>query len=95
MSGAAGEVEAAVQNKPKNFSYGADILDVGGESTRPGSQPVNTEEELGRVIPVIEAIASEFPDAILSIDTYKAIVAGAAFTAGAHPQRCLGVAGRP
>ena len=61
VSGAAGEVEAAVQNKPKNFSYGADILDVGGESTRPGSQPVNTEEELGRVIPVIEAIAVNSP----------------------------------
>ena len=84
VSGAAGEVEAAVQQAKEFLSYGADILDVGGESTRPGSQPVNTEEELGRVIPVIEAIASEFPDALLSIDTYKATVAEAAFRAGAH-----------
>jgi dihydropteroate synthase len=83
-SGAAGEVEAAVQQAQEFLSYGADILDVGGESTRPGSQPVNTEDELGRVIPVIEAIAREFPDAIISVDTYKSKVAEAAFTAGAH-----------
>ena len=63
---------------------GADILDVGGESTRPGSQPVDAEEEKGRVIPVIEAIASEFPEAIISVDTYKADVAEAAFKAGAQ-----------
>ncbi len=63
---------------------GADILDVGGESTRPGSQPVNADEEMERVIPVIEAIAKEFPDAVISIDTYKATVAEAAFKAGAQ-----------
>ena len=84
VSGTAGEVEAAAHQAKEFLSYGADILDVGGESTRPGSQPVDTEEELGRVIPVIEAIASEFPEAILSIDTYKAKVAEAAFRAGAH-----------
>ena len=52
--------------------------------TRPGSQPVNADEEMERVIPVIEAIAKEFPDALISIDTYKAKVAEAAFKAGAH-----------
>ena len=69
----------------KGFLYdGADILDVGGESTRPGSQSVNAEEELKRVLPVIEAIANEFPNALISIDTYKAKVAEAAFKTGAH-----------
>jgi dihydropteroate synthase len=77
-------IEAAIQQAKKFLSYGADILDVGGESTRPGSQPVNADDELERVIPVIEAIASEFPDALISIDTYKAKVAEAAFKAGAH-----------
>jgi dihydropteroate synthase len=66
------------------LAEGADILDIGGESTRPGSRPVNTDEELDRVIPVIEAIAHEFPDALISVDTYKARVAEAAFQAGAR-----------
>ena len=84
LSEAVGGAEAAVQQAKEFLSNGADILDVGGESTRPGSQPVDAEEELERVIPVIEAIASEFPDAIISIDTYKARIAEAAFQAGAH-----------
>lgn len=66
------------------LSNGADILDVGGESTRPGSQPVHVDEEIERVIPVIDAIHKEFPEAIVSIDTYKATVAEAAFKAGAR-----------
>jgi len=66
------------------LSAGADILDVGGESTRPGSAPVSADEELARVIPVIQAISGQFPDALISIDTYKAKVAEAAFKAGAH-----------
>jgi len=57
---------------------------VGGESTRPGSQPVTADEELERVIPVITAIAKESPDVLISIDTYKARVAEEAFKAGAH-----------
>jgi len=69
----------------RNFlAAGADILDIGGESTRPGSQPVDAEEENRRVLPVIRAIASEFPDALISIDTCKAAVAGEALAAGAH-----------
>jgi dihydropteroate synthase len=76
-------IEAAIQQAKEFLAYGADILDVGGESTRPGSQPVSEDDELERVIPVIEAIASEFPDALISIDTYKARVAEAAFQAGA------------
>lgn len=63
---------------------GADILDVGGESTRPGSNVVEAEEELERVIPLIGALAHQFPRAIISVDTYKARVAAEALSAGAH-----------
>jgi len=75
LSGAAGEVEAAVEQARDFLANGADILDVGGESTRPGSQPVNADDEIERVLPVIDAIAKEFPEALISIDTYKAKVA--------------------
>jgi len=78
------EPEAAVEQARGFLDEGGDILDVGGESTRPGSEPVNAEDEMRRVLPVIEAIAKEFPDALISIDTYKAKVAEAAFKAGAH-----------
>jgi dihydropteroate synthase len=61
---------------------GADIIDVGGESTRPGSEPVTASEELKRVIPVIEAIA-EHLSVPVSVDTYKAEVAGEALNSGA------------
>ena len=74
----------ALQQAKEFLSNGADILDIGGESTRPGSQPVDISEEIDRVIPAIEAITKEFPDALISIDTYKAKVAEAAFNAGVH-----------
>jgi dihydropteroate synthase len=61
---------------------GADIIDIGGESTRPGSEPVDEEEEIRRTIPVIEALAKEISVPI-SIDTYKSRVAGRALEAGA------------
>jgi dihydropteroate synthase len=77
-------VRAAAEQARDFLANGADILDVGGESTRPGSQPVGASEEVERVIPVIEAIAGEFPETLISIDTYKARVAEAAFKAGAH-----------
>src|ERR1044072_8945799 len=77
-------VQFAVEQAREFLAGGADILDVGGESTRPGSQPVSANEELERVIPVIEAIAKEFPEALISIDTYKARIAEAAFQAGAR-----------
>jgi dihydropteroate synthase len=57
---------------------------VGGESTRPGSAPVNADEEIERVIPIIHALHKNFPEAIISIDTYKAQVAEEAIKAGAH-----------
>ncbi|MFA5352985.1 MAG: dihydropteroate synthase [Thermodesulfovibrionales bacterium] len=72
----------AVEQAHRLVEEGADILDIGGESTRPGSDPVSSEEELRRTIPVIEAIAGEIPVPI-SIDTYKADVAERALEAGA------------
>ena len=83
--GAGGEGENVAFDRAKDFlANSADILDVGGESTRPGSQPVDADEEMERVVPVIKAIAEELPDALISIDTYKARVAEEAFKAGAH-----------
>ena len=73
----------AVEQARHFLAAGADILDIGGESTRPGSQPVEAEEELHRVLPAIRAIAAEFPQALLSIDTCKAVVAEEALKAGA------------
>ena len=77
-------IEQSLRQAEHFLKHHADILDVGGESTRPGSQPVNAEEELKRVIPVVEAIKQNFPEAIISLDTYKAQVAEAGFNAGAH-----------
>lgn len=77
-------VEAALDQARRFLEAGADILDVGGESTRPGAQAVSAEEESRRVLPVIAALAQTFPEAVISIDTYKAQVAEAAFRAGAH-----------
>ncbi len=79
-----GGIKGALEQAGDFLKDGADILDVGGESTRPGSQPVNADEEMERVLPVIEGTARDFPDALISIDTYKAKVAEAAFKAGAH-----------
>ncbi|WP_050616653.1 dihydropteroate synthase [Bacillus testis] len=77
------EVEAAVKHAKKLVADGADIIDVGGESTRPGAAKVTEEEELRRVIPVIKALKEEVA-VPLSIDTYKANVAREAIQAGAH-----------
>jgi dihydropteroate synthase len=73
-----------VLERAKSFiENGADILDVGGESTRPGAEYVNADEEIQRVVPVISKLAANV-DAIISIDTYKASVAEAAIRAGAQ-----------
>ncbi len=82
---AAGDVtEQAVKQAEGFLANGADILDVGGESTRPGSEPVNAENEMERVVPVIAALRQNFPDVLISIDTYKSSVAEAAIRAGAN-----------
>jgi dihydropteroate synthase len=62
---------------------GVDIIDIGGESTRPGSDPVPLEEELNRVIPSVEEIRKNFSDAIISVDTYKSEIAKKALDVGA------------
>ncbi len=76
--------DAALAQARGFIETGADILDVGGDSTRPGAEPVSAEVELERVLPVVRALAGEFPDILISIDTYKAVVAEAALEAGAH-----------
>ncbi|MGB8719672.1 MAG: dihydropteroate synthase, partial [Desulfobacterales bacterium] len=73
---------AAVSQAEKMAAEGAGIVDIGGESTRPFSEPISTEEEIGRVVPVIEALAKRIRQPI-SIDTMKAEVARRALAAGA------------
>lgn len=77
-------VAAAVELAQEFVEAGVDILDIGAESTRPGSQAVSEQEEIDRLLPVLEALAGKFPDILISIDTYKASVAEAALAAGAH-----------
>ncbi|MCP1156287.1 MULTISPECIES: dihydropteroate synthase [Bacillus] len=77
------DADKAVKHALEMAANGADIIDIGGESTRPGFDEVSAEEELERVIPVIRAVAKEVPLPI-SIDTYKAAVAEEAISAGAH-----------
>lgn len=90
--------DKAIEHALRLLDEGADILDIGGESTRPGAQvhgqesssmlpnkpSVSTEEELRRIIPVLDGILRARPDAIVSVDTYKAAVAQAAVAAGAE-----------
>lgn len=77
--------DRAIEQALRMFAEGATIVDIGGESTRPGKyQRVSAQEELDRVLPVIEGILQQRPDSILSIDTYKAESARAAILAGAE-----------
>ncbi len=76
-------LEKAVLKAGELIEEGADIIDVGGESTRPFSDPVPEEEELKRVVPVVKTIKQEFPSALISVDTYKSRVAEEALKAGA------------
>lgn len=81
--GAHADTSVAIAHGLAMLEAGADLLDVGGESTRPGAAPVDSEEELRRVIPVIEGLRAARPEVLLSIDTRKANVAVAAVKAGA------------
>jgi dihydropteroate synthase len=76
------DVESAVAQAKRLVDDGADIIDVGGESTRPGSEPISCDEELRRVIPTIEGLAGELA-VLISIDTYRSAVARRAVAAGA------------
>lgn len=78
------ETERAVAHGLQLLEEGADLLDLGGESTRPGAEPVSAEEECARVIPVLEGLLRKRPEALISVDTRKAAVAEAALTAGAR-----------
>ncbi len=82
-SGADDPVEAAVAQALRMVAEGADILDVGGESTRPGHAPVSADEERARILPVIAAVRTALPDTPLSVDTTKPAIAEAALAAGA------------
>lgn len=77
-------IERALSHAAEMLRDGADMIDIGGESTRPGSEPVDAETEKGRVVPVIKEIKKQFPDAVISIDTMKSSVAEAAVNAGAE-----------
>ncbi len=77
-----GMLESALRQAQQFVEDGADILDIGGESTRPGAEPVSLQQELDRVIPVIEAIHNRI-ETLISVDTYKSEVAKAALQAGA------------
>ncbi len=77
------QLQTVLERAGKMLVDGAGILDIGGESTRPGSDSVDGEEERRRVLPVIEALRKEYPKAVLSVDTYRADTAEAALAAGA------------
>jgi dihydropteroate synthase len=77
-------VAAAVDQARRMVDEGADLLDVGGESTRPGHTPIDAAEEIGRIVPVLAAVRAALPTTPLSIDTTKVVVAEAALAAGAN-----------
>nr|WP_284739571.1 dihydropteroate synthase [Rhizobium sp. CG5] len=81
--GAHASVEQAVEHARLCLEEGADILDIGGESTRPGASPVSAQQEQDRILPVIERLARD-TDALISVDTYRAETARLAIAAGAH-----------
>ncbi|MCC5934113.1 MAG: dihydropteroate synthase [Balneolales bacterium] len=77
-------ITSALKRIEEMAAQGAEIIDIGGESTRPGSEPVHAEEEIRRVQPVFEQAVKAFPELLFSADTMKAEVAKAALDAGAH-----------
>lgn len=78
------ELESALGRIGLMISQGASIIDIGGESTRPGSEPVTEDEELDRVLPILEKAIRQFPDTFFSIDTTKYRVAEEALKLGTH-----------
>jgi len=87
--------EAAVAHGLELVGEGADLLDVGGESTRPGAEPVPAPDEIARVVPVIEGLAAKLPDTPLSVDTRKPEVAREALAAGASIVNDIGAGTEP
>lgn len=78
------DLPASLAHAARMLEEGADVIDVGGESTRPNALPVDSVEEAGRILPVITALVREFPSVVISVDTTKADVARAALDAGAQ-----------
>jgi dihydropteroate synthase len=74
----------ALAQADKMLADGADFLDIGAYSSRPGAADISVQEELDRLLPVIEAISASYPEAVLSVDTFRSAVALAAIKAGAH-----------
>ena len=84
-AGETGDLFLAALSQARRFAdEGADIVDIGGESTRPGAQPISEQEELARVVPAVKAVASAGLNIFISVDTSKGAVADAALEAGAH-----------
>ena len=77
-------LESAYEHSKKLIKDGADIIDIGGESSRPGSKSISSEKELERTIPLISKIRSNFPEVVISIDTTKSEVAEQAILSGAN-----------
>lgn len=78
------DIKGALKQVSTMMEEGADIIDVGGYSSRPGAAEVSAQEELDRLLPLIEQIASNFPEAVISVDTFRAQVAAEAIRSGAH-----------
>ncbi len=78
------QIEAALHRVDEMIDQGVSIIDIGGESTRPGSDPVLVEEEVSRVLPVLEVAVEKYPNILFSVDTTKYDVARPALEAGAH-----------
>ncbi len=87
--------DAAVVHGLRLAREGADVLDVGGESTRPGAEPVTADDEIARVVPVIERLVAKLPDVPVSVDTRKPEVAAAALAAGASIVNDVGAGTEP
>ncbi len=77
-------IDEAVQQAEKMLNEGAAFLDLGAYSSRPGAEDISVQEEIDRLLPVVEVIAKQFPEAVLSVDTFRAKVAEVAINAGAH-----------
>ena len=78
------DVSSALQQAEKMLSEGADLLDIGAYSSRPGADDISEQEEMDRLLPVIEVIVKNYPGVVLSADTFRSGVAEAAINAGAH-----------
>jgi len=77
-------VDEALLQASKMLSEGAAFLDIGAYSSRPGAADISVEEEMDRLLPVVKAIVDAYPDAVLSIDTFRSQIAEAAIKVGAH-----------